>query len=80
MLNVLSGAWGSTYLLGGRIRHGKLWVLLFERKKALEECIKVGVGNSRLTVVVQIAVAAHFLREVIPFTVQINWISHAAQV
>ena len=80
VLNIFAAARSGAYLLGGRIRHGKLWMFFFECKKALEEGIKVGVGNSRLTVVVQVAVAAHFLRKVIPFTVQINWISHAAQV
>ena len=29
VLNILAGARGSTHLLGGRIRHGKLWVLFF---------------------------------------------------
>ena len=55
-------------------------MFFFECKKALEEGIKVGVGNSRLTVVVQVAVAAHFLRQVVPFTLHISWISHGIQV
>ena len=59
-------------LLRRRIRHGELWVFLLQSLEAAEQLVELAVGDDRLTVVVEVPVAADLLGQLVPFAVQIS--------
>ena len=58
-------------LLGRRVGDGKLRVLGLERLETFKKRVELAVGDHRLPVVVQVAVVAHVVCQLGPFTVQI---------